>query len=414
MILFRKFRYNAIILLSLMFVLLLAGCAQTDILSLEPGVHVSRIIQNYESLDTLLNTELTFSGKDLESRVFVKSLDIELLNRNDLLFKASVEIKDLCLDPGHEVKYSLSKTNLKELIHDSDEGLSDAVNKISLKFNFDTTYDMSTICDLYIARPPVIFMSAGQDIGHRNMVKMLCDKLYIPYDWSNKPTVEHLNGGTGFQGYLTAEKAYTLGPRSLLFESNSDIHPGTSYNTVVLMISQSKYGMDWAGLNMAEELKRIKDMISWAEDNNLAIIGMHYENHEVEILAPVDVEIIPAEEEHSALTRKVSPGYKKIPNLPSKEEELLIDYIFPHCDLFIAMDNDTYTDKVKELSKKHQVEVEFADISSQITPTFRTTNLRPQSQIMRAPELPPGPSNIKNIYPYSKAILPLFKSIFNQ
>ena len=198
MILFRKFRYNAIILLSLMFVLLLAGCAQTDILSLEPGVHVSRIIQNYDSLDTLLNTELTFSGKDLESRVFVKSLDIELLNRNDLLFKASVEIKDLCLDPGHEVKYSLSKTNLKELIHDSDEGLSDAVNKISLKFNFDSTYDLSTICDLYIARSPVIFISAGQDLGHRSLVKMLCYKLDIPYSWSNKPTVEHLNGGTGF------------------------------------------------------------------------------------------------------------------------------------------------------------------------------------------------------------------------
>lgn len=414
MILFRKFRYGVIAVLVLLFALLLTGCSQTDKLSLEPGVQVSRIIQNYESFDTLLNAELTFSGKSLESSVFVKSLDIELLNRNDLLFKASVEINDLCLDPGHEVKYSLSKTNLRELINDTDEGLLDAVNKISLKFNFDNTYDMSTICDLYIARSPVIFISAGQDLGHRSLVKMLCYKLDIPYDWSNKPTVEHLNGGTGFQGYLAAEKTYTLGPKSLLFESNYDTDPGTSYNTVVLMISQSKHGMDWAGLNMAEELKRIKDVISWAEENNLAIIGIHYENHEVEMLAPVDVEIIPAEEEHSALIRKVSPGYKKIPNLPSEEEELLIDYILPHCDLFIAMDNDTYTDKIKELSKKHQVEVEFADISSQITPTFRTTNLRPQSQIMRAPELPPGPSSIKNIYPYSKYILSLFKSIFKQ
>lgn len=414
MILFRKFRYGAITVLILMFALLLAGCSQTDIILLEPGVQVSHIIQNYESLDTLLNAELTFSGKNLESSVFVKSLDIELLNRDDLLFKTSIEIEDLCLDPGHEVKYSLSKTNLKELINVADEGLSDAVNKISLKFNFDTTYCMSTICDLYIARPPVIFMSAGQDLGHRSLVKMLCDKLDIPYDWSNKPTVEHLNGGTGFQGYLTAEKAYTLSPRSLLFESNSDIYPGTSYNTVVLMISQSKHGMDWAGLNMAEELKRIKDVISWAEENNLAIIGMHYENHEVEMLDPVDVEIIPAEEGRSALTRKVSPGYNKIPNLPSKEEEILIEYILPHCDLFIAMDNDTYTDKIKELSRKHQVEVEFADISSQITPTFRISNLRPQAQIMKAPELPPGPSSIKNIYPYSKGILSLFESIFKQ
>ena len=43
------------------------------------------------------------------------------------------------------MKYSLSKTNRKELINDAGEGLSDAVKKINLKFNFDSTYDMSTI-----------------------------------------------------------------------------------------------------------------------------------------------------------------------------------------------------------------------------------------------------------------------------
>lgn len=77
MILFRKFRYGAITVLILMFALLLAGCSQTDIILLEPGVQVSHIIQNYESLDTLLNAELTFSGKNLESSVFVKILDID-------------------------------------------------------------------------------------------------------------------------------------------------------------------------------------------------------------------------------------------------------------------------------------------------------------------------------------------------
>lgn len=405
MILFRKFRYNAIIILALMFAIILAGCSQTDDpLILKPGDRQSHVILDYKGLDKLLNASIQFSGENLDAQVSVDNVKISLLNGNERLAEASTDLEGVILEPGQTTEYSFSPSDRENLFKDIDLGsLSDSVNKVELKFNFDKSQDLSVSSDLYIARSPVIFVSAVNGNSSSNVAKDIFDEIDVPYSWSNRATVEHLQSGVGFPAYVDTEEPYLRGRYPDLLESNSNEKLGTPYKTIVLVIASSFVS------DMDSEIQRINEIISWARENNVAVIGMHYEFHVTEIIPPVDVDGV-----------TFYPGYEKVPNTPSAEKEALIEAILPQCDLFIAMDNDTYTEKIKALADENDISVEFADTTSLIhnstrsdewingflidSPSVDMTNLK--SPIKR--------SSIKNIYPYSKDIFSLFESIFKQ
>jgi len=425
---FKKTRYIILLFFSI-FLLFLTGCSQenTEIV-LQPGVHSKHILQDYQNIDTLLMGNLTFSGENIDSQIDIKNVRVKIFNDNALLFEGLTDIENLSLKPGKKVNYSLSKSNIKNLIDDNDNVISDTLDKISLEFNADLPNSEQITCDFYIAESPVLFVSAGQG-NYMHFIEKLCKRLDIDYDISLNATVEHIKSGTGFPGHTTAEETHILGPGSLLLKSGANLQNGTPYKTIVLFISYSKYQINWSGLSYEDELNRINDIIAYAKNNDIRLIGMHCETHDVKPSNPVKTEIKPASDDYGttsdtiitdsgpskvyittgspAITAYKSSGYLKIPNTLPAEEEFLIETILPHCELFIAMDNDTFTDKIKTLANTNGVDLIFADITSQLTPSVVMPNKSAQR-----PDTPPKPKTIYNIYSYSKDIMWVLRSIF--
>jgi len=167
---------------------------------------------------------------------------------------------------------------------------------------------------------PFVVTSAGQS-DEVMTVTYLCDEIGIAYDFTDTLYLDNLKGGVGLANC-----------NSNYVESKSEEAAGTPYKTLVIAIGASLKGMGASGLSVEDEVKRVKDMINYAKDNNIEVLAM-------------------------AIGGEIRRG------LPGSPNERMIDEVAPYADLIIATSDtnmDKRFDKIAEENGIEFIEVESA------------------------------------------------------
>jgi len=116
---------------------------------------------------------------------------------------------------------------------------------------------------------PVLNTSAGQSADVETL-NVICEEAGVNYDYCDVPTVDLIKAGVGL-----ADKESGTG---FHVEVNTDLasYPkGTAYKTIIFAIGASLKGMGASGLTVDAEVKRLKKIIDYCEQEKIFIIAMH-------------------------------------------------------------------------------------------------------------------------------------------
>jgi len=119
------------------------------------------------------------------------------------------------------------------------------------------------------AQLPVLTTSAGQS-ADINTLNVILEQAGVKYDYCDVPTVEMMKSGVGLGGVKSSEGFHV--------EITTDLEnfkKGTPYKSIVFAIGASLKGMGASGLTIEDELKRLKGLIEYCEENDIFIIAVH-------------------------------------------------------------------------------------------------------------------------------------------
>ena len=179
---------------------------------------------------------------------------------------------------------------------------------------------------------PVIFISAGQS-GGVYYTNFICDTVGIKYDWADAPEANHLESGVGLESYDPKRDLY------IQYIKGSDVPDGTQYNTIVLIMGTFILGIPTTPFNFSMELLRVKRVVAWAKENDIAIIGMHVEGIELR-------------------------------GKPGSDNELIIDSIAPLCDMLITIASSNFDDKFTRIAAENNIPLSVAPNARALTNIF--------------------------------------------
>lgn len=173
------------------------------------------------------------------------------------------------------------------------------------------------------AELPVIFVSAWDGKGY-GITEAICKLCMLPYDWSDKPTLDQLASGVGLPAYDPDNP----GMRPIEIESRSEVEIGTPYKTIAFVMEGGPMSLD-SYITTEMELKRVQDSICWAKENGLNVIGIY-------------------------------AGIQSSKSIWETYGEI-IDLLISQCDLIIAIQPGDYSEDLINMGKESSVPVIVAE-----------------------------------------------------
>ena len=173
---------------------------------------------------------------------------------------------------------------------------------------------------------PVLTTSAGQS-ADINTLNVILEQAEVNYDYCDVPTVAMLKDGVGLGGRESGEGFHV--------EINTDLEKfekGTPYNTIIFAIGASLKGMGASGLTVEDEIKRLKNIINYCQDNDIFIIAVH-------------------------------AGGESKRGAKGSDNEKMIDTVAPQADYIIVVKDSNKDGRFTEISEQHEIpltEVEYA------------------------------------------------------
>lgn len=117
---------------------------------------------------------------------------------------------------------------------------------------------------------PVLTTSAGQSADVET-INVIMEQAGVGYDYCDVPSVEIVKDGVGLGSRESADTGFHV-------EVLTDLEKypeGTPYKTFVIAIGASLKGMGASGLTVDAELKRLKELIEYCQENDIFIIAVH-------------------------------------------------------------------------------------------------------------------------------------------
>ena len=261
--------------------------------------------------------------------------------KNILIYEQSVDISETTIEqnPNGSVTIFFNSIDLSGLWSLPFEQIS-KIERLEFEVEFENLPPIDTEedpplnpSDEYIkAKAPVIIVSAGQS-GGPYVAMALLDRAKLGYDYADAPNVTHLASGVGLPAYDPNDSNVL----PVQIESNCNYPQGTPYKTMIMVMGASLKGMGASGLTIDTELKRIQANISWARKNNVTIIGMHVEG-------------------------------KSLRGKPGSDNERVIDYVLPYCDMIIVTEGSNFDGKFSDLANRYNISISVAKNVSAIVP----------------------------------------------
>ena len=176
------------------------------------------------------------------------------------------------------------------------------------------------------AKLPVLTTSAGQS-PDVNTLNIVMEESGIKYDYCDVPTVELLKKGVGLGGKRSGKGFHVE------IHTDTDKFPeGSPYKTVIFAIGASLKGMGASGLTVADEVKRLKEIIDFCKSNKIFVIAVHV----------------------GGVSKRGAPG---------GDNERMIDAVAPFADYIIAVSDSNKDGRFTNISKEKKIpytEIKYA------------------------------------------------------
>ena len=173
---------------------------------------------------------------------------------------------------------------------------------------------------------PVLTTSAGQS-ADINTINVIMEQAGVGYDYCDVPTVEMMKDGVGLGDRESGEGFHV--------EIMTDLEAhkkGTAYKTIVFAIGASLKGMGASGLTVEDELKRLKSLIEYCQENDIFIIAIH-------------------------------AGGESKRGAPGSDNERMIDAIAPFANYMIVVEDSNKDGRFTKIAKEKNIpltEVKYA------------------------------------------------------
>lgn len=184
---------------------------------------------------------------------------------------------------------------------------------------------------------PLLTTSAGQS-PEIDTLNLLVDRAEINYDYSDAPTVEIIKEGVGLGG---AEPGEDTTFNYISIGTDTEKHPeGTPYETIMFSIGASLKGMGASGLSVKSEKSRLENILEYAEENEIAIVGTHI----------------------GGSARRGEPG---------SANEKMIDTVAPRSDYLIVTSGGNEDGKFTEIAEENEVPLKEIDSPLDLVPILK-------------------------------------------
>jgi len=165
---------------------------------------------------------------------------------------------------------------------------------------------------------PVLTTSAGQSADVMTL-NILMEEAGILYDYCDVPTVDMMREGVGLGGAESGPGFHVE-----IYTDQEEYPLGTSYKSIVFAIGASLKGMGASGLTVDQEIARLKNLISYAKENEIFIIATHV----------------------GGVSTRGNPG---------SDNEKMIDAVAPFADLIIVTADGNKDGRFNEIAEKKNI-----------------------------------------------------------
>ena len=184
---------------------------------------------------------------------------------------------------------------------------------------------------------PLLTTSAGQS-PEIDTLNLLVDRAEINYDYSDAPTVEIIKEGVGLGG---AEPGEDTTFNYVSIGTDTEKYPkGTPYKTIMFSIGASLKGMGASGLSVGSETSRLKNILDYAEENEIAVVGTHI----------------------GGSARRGEPG---------SANEKMIDTVAPRSDYLIVTSGGNEDGKFTEIAEENDIPLKEIDSPLDLVPVLK-------------------------------------------
>ncbi|HDJ24132.1 MAG TPA: hypothetical protein ENF17_09605 [Candidatus Aminicenantes bacterium] len=184
------------------------------------------------------------------------------------------------------------------------------------------------------AQLPVLITSAGQS-PDVTTVNIIAEEAGIPYDYCDVPTVELVKAGVGL-----ADKKSGPGFHVEIHTDLEKFPKGTAYQTMIMAIGASLKGMGASGLTVESEIKRLQELIDYAQKNNIFIIAIHV----------------------GGASKRGAPG---------SDNEKMIDAVAPFANLIIVTKDSNRDGRFDQISQTRNIPLLQVDNALEIVELFK-------------------------------------------